>query len=211
MNTGFGAEIMNCTCGGNNPNCFRCGGKGRFQPRSSKGHSEAYKMAQMLVSKPVKPERVYPVVTKSVKVTKTAPVKPERVKKSVPQIECPICCIFIPKIHLSFFNHLKSHNATEKVRHIKLISLTFKAISEAPRLIPKNNKPTYRNANPTPTYSSSSFFKANSTAEPSKNRMIKDESKTKRLDTTYGQHVFREGGKFGSHPSHDNFDDESGA
>lgn len=32
-----------------------------------------------------------------------------------------------------------------------------------------------------------------------------------KLDATYGSHIIRDLGKFGSHPSHDNFDDESEA
>jgi hypothetical protein len=57
-------------------------------------------------------------------------------------------------------------------------------------------------------YSSS---KLNPSTEPPSSRSSLIEDNSKKLDSTYGKHTIRDGGKFGSHPSYDNFDDESGA
>jgi len=254
-----------CSCKGNNPDCFRCSGTGMVQtPDLMHPHSEAYEMGQLLSKLPRKPERVVyemlvrpkkikkPVVKVAMQPVKKAKkaVKPVKslyrnvknykapevcvmplsikpVKKIPANIECPICCTHILKTIHSFSNHLISHDSADTIKHKKLIDKTFQLIAQTPSVVllaplssPKMNIFTNRSA----PYSApkgkskkpiaSKFSDAKiipSTDEPPGSRFISREADTKKLDSTFGQHTIREGGRYGSHPAHDNFDDESGA
>lgn len=46
-------------------------------------------------------------------------------------------------------------------------------------------------------------------AKPTNRTSAKYEGESKKQDATYGHHSILESGRFGSHPSHDNYDDES--
>lgn len=49
------------------------------------------------------------------------------------------------------------------------------------------------------------------TASRNSQKLAVVDGMSKKLDATFGNHVIRDNGRFGSHPSHDGFDDESGA
>ena len=53
--------------------------------------------------------------------------------------------------------------------------------------------------------------KSKYSAKPSCRPSDQAEGVSKKQDATYGYHVIREHGRFGSHPSHDSFDDDSGS
>lgn len=54
-----------------------------------------------------------------------------------------------------------------------------------------------------------SINKSSATVKPGSSIPSQNSRASKQLDATYGQHVFRERGRFGSAASHDNYDDES--
>lgn len=254
----WGIKIMvsnagQCSCEGNNPNCFRCSGTGMVQLQdTNQPHSETYIIGQLLSSLPIKPKKIFPELLVRQKNVKKTAIKVEKSPKKsrknlkpatkspyknaknfrAPEVhikpknmECPVCCTYITKTHFSFLNHLKTHDTADNIKHKNLIDRTFQRISETqsdihltpPRMniFSNNNASTPliapKGKKQKPIVSLYSSSKLNPPTEPPSSRSSVIEDNYKKLDSTYGKHTIRDGGKFGSHPSHDNFDDESGA
>lgn len=236
------SNVEQCSCEGTNSDCFRCNGTGLIQPRDKKSlYSKAYAIGQLLISKPKKPEKTFPVFSKTIKpIKKTAikvankPKKPIKkvsikiIKKPdipvtcIRVIECPICRIYISRTELAFFNHLKTHDTSDKIKHKKLLGRTFELIKIMPpdnQLFDfKQDKRIYAHTNQAnnskihmPAIAVPSTYKVKPTTKPDSSNLVSREDVSKKIDKTYGHHTIRELGRFGSHPSHDNFDDESGA
>lgn len=266
-----------CSCNGDNPDCFRCYGTGMIQPLDTQKRSKAYDVGQassLLLTKPksyndlpnrVAPElllvqkrankpakRIPPTAKKAKKAVKPAGASPYKnankhkvaevfikptsikpvnimpVKPVTATIECPICCSFILKTFLSFSNHLMFHTSDEKNKHKKIVDRTFQIIAvpapvvKTTPLTPPimeifSNRPSSSRSSTKTTITKpqvskfSNYKKIPSTDEQPGGRIISREVDTRKIDSTFGQHTIRESGRFGSHPSHDNFDDESGA
>ena len=113
-------------------------------------------------------------------------------------VTCDLCGITLSRARLESHKNnihkdiLKSMNPPDK----KTI-VADKRTKRSPAITPKKtiDKKTDRN-----TISSDKI-----------NSSVRLETVSNRLDGTYGKHQIRDGGRYGSHPSHDNYDDESGA
>ena len=193
------SDTRQCSCEGANSDCFRCNGTGMVQLRDTKRqHSDAFVIGQMLISRPKRPEKKLPIIVAA---------KPSKLKINKNQIECPICCIYIPKIFSFFFNHLKSHNSQDKIKNQRQIIKAFKLIDEPPPAIQSNGlkkkKPPYNHTNQVhnskkqkSTIAASFTRESKLTTDPTSRYSALNEDIFKKLDATYGHHVIRERGRF---------------
>ncbi len=219
-----------CSCGGAYSNCYHCNGSGMVQQESTRLHSEVYELDQIPIEKPRETHTILPTITAE------APTELAiKIWHTGEMVQCPVCSISVTKS--SFCNHIKGHNNMDRTDNRKQLNKIFRHINKAHTSTRSNSLIESRDFAICPecrvqikrtrlrkhmekihfapkkkfTFELSSTFHAKPKLEPTGSHTALRENNSKKHDATYGNHTIRDYGKFGSHPSHDNFNDESGA
>lgn len=156
-----------CSCGGQNENCFRCGGWG-YIDAIGKGRAAP---PSLMASKDSTVDR-----TKA----KTRRGKPRNPNQSVKPIRiCPFCETSIRNLQ----KHLKKAHPNEQIISDPTEKITSLGIQHLP--LPSSGK-------------------------NSKNPGRENHKEERKLDATHDYYAaYRDNGQYGSHPSHDGYDEES--
>jgi ribosomal protein L44E len=147
------------------------------------------------------------------------------VKKEMELFKCDKCSAMLAKNRLK--RHMKKvHNTPSKktASNSSAVIVVHKTLNpniQCPQCslmvlkskLSKHLKSQHKviSANPVNKQRSVTPNKPKITDVPSSRYPDQIEGVSKMLDATYGTHTIRDGGRFGSYPSHDNFDDESAA
>lgn len=210
-------EFRLCTCDGSNDNCRYCYGTGRVQlgnsnSRSYPRHYEPRKDLKPLVKEPLvylpplEPSRRPYLISNVVKrpkvavrprvqiTAKPAPAaKPKR--KRDKRVACPKCGQSVKEIRLE--SHLqKPHSGSQKkVQTKKVPPPSSRNQTQVKTFVVRPLKPVLAGA---------------SGGNKEDDLRYESPQSVRAMDYTREYaHAFREQGRYGSHPSHDGFDDES--
>lgn len=172
-----------CSCGGNNPNCYKCGGWGYIdrigQGRASDG----------------------PAGTPSSSRSRRKSPKPARVSPTL--VRCPHCGMTVRRIdkHLKKVHGAQASEVTPQAGLVKC--------PHCPSFVREDRlNRHFQRVHQGPVFPAPSHFVGSRATESSSGH--KADAAQPSLDATRDYaHSFRDHGQFGSHPSHDDFDDES--
>ncbi len=221
-----------CVCGGSNDNCRYCGGSGTIRDRladaisSHAKRTDLGKLAQSAPSRPKQPFINTPQVNCPVGGC-SAVLYPHRLVKHLRKSHGPIT---IELIHCPVTGCNAKLRAQELERHIRrghvassrstdasgtILLAASKARAAHAALMTSSNSRSRMTSKPTTQvtgHRKEARTPEGSTGEGNAGKQSTLVSpRDKNLDATKGYaHSYREMGRYGSHPSHDGFDDESG-
>lgn len=198
-----------CSCEGNNENCFKCGGWGYLDNIGNQKSLIKKKDDTIGVCKVSK--SIFGISTQE----RNKKIKAPKAKNS-----CPRCGILIGSLH----KHIEKFHANETVEESRLKALQktlteiqSRALIKCPkcssmiranRLQKHLEKAHSQRLERNPRTSSQSSSKDQ---QPSNTKSaLESNLQTKKLDGTRDYYAaYRERGQFGSHPSHDDYSEES--
>lgn len=202
-----------CKCRGENPDCYRCDGLGFFDPHESKQSTDIENSSTPAPN----PSSQKPIHTK---IFSNLTQRTKRTKNRPQVIECFVCGKFF-HTKQEIEKHWRSVHGFSDIPKIPHKTNPLKPLIEPPPRIKKRVTP------PPPNLSGGDFtvIKGSTPKKPTpKNKQINQnphrkeptnsevwQNESKRDATRLYAYNFRENGKFGSHSSHDNYDDESDA